>query len=66
MNKNHADMIPMTPIGMIHTPFNKPVGTPIQGSLAKNTEGIIELRPEYKKGLTSLDGFFVEKAIGAQ
>lgn len=45
------------PIGIIHSPFKEPKGTPIQPKAAKGREGIIELFPEYQKGLKDIEGF---------
>ncbi|HDR50734.1 MAG TPA: tRNA (N6-threonylcarbamoyladenosine(37)-N6)-methyltransferase TrmO [Mariniphaga anaerophila] len=45
------------PIGIIHSPFKDPKGTPIQPAAGKNAEGIIELFPEFVEGLKDLDGF---------
>ncbi len=45
------------PIGMIHTPFEDTKNIPIQPSAAKGITGIIEIYPEYAKGLKDLDGF---------
>jgi len=45
------------PIGLIHSPFKKPDGTPIQPKAAGDVEGTIELLPEYIAGLKDLDGF---------
>ena len=45
------------PIGIIHSPFKKTKGTPIQPIAAKDTEGVIEVYPEYSEGLLDLDGF---------
>ena len=45
------------PIGVIHSPFKEPKGTPIQPAGAENTEGTVELFPEYTEGLKDLDGF---------
>jgi len=44
-------------IGIIHTPFSKPEGTPIQPTAAKDVEGFIELFPDYLSGLQDLQGF---------
>jgi tRNA (adenine37-N6)-methyltransferase len=46
----------MKPIGVIHTPFEKVPGTPIQSSRSTSL-GEIVLFPEYEAGLESLDGF---------
>lgn len=45
------------PIGVIHTPFSQPEGTPIQPSKASQTKGRIEVYQEYIPGLCDLDGF---------
>lgn len=45
------------PIGIIHSPFKRPQGTPIQPSAGRDIEGTVEIRPEYVKGLKDLDGF---------
>ncbi len=45
------------PIGIIHTPFKEPGGTPIQPDAAKGTIGTIEIFPEYQKGLKDLEEF---------
>lgn len=51
------DTITFTPIGVIHTPFDKPKGAPIQPRRSGGAEGTIELLPEYVPGLSDLDGF---------
>ena len=45
------------PIGIIHSPFKKPKGTPIQASCAKDKQGMIEIFPEYVQGLKDIEGF---------
>jgi len=45
------------PIGVIHSPFKKPQGTPIQSAAAEGVEGRIEVFPEYAEGLKDLEGF---------
>jgi tRNA (adenine37-N6)-methyltransferase len=47
----------MTVIGLIHSPFQRTAGTPIQAVLAEKTEGIVEVFPAYAEGLRDLDGF---------
>ena len=49
--------IEFKPIGIIHSPYKKMKGTPIQSSAAKEIEGTIEIFPEYVEGLSDLDGF---------
>lgn len=52
-------MQPITyhPIGIIHTPFKKPEGTPIQPSAAKTIKAEIEIFQKYSDGLADLEGF---------
>jgi tRNA-Thr(GGU) m(6)t(6)A37 methyltransferase TsaA len=45
------------PIGIIHSPFKKPEGTPIQPSSAKDIEGTVEIFKEYVRGLKDIEGF---------
>lgn len=45
------------PIGVIHSPFKEPKGTPIQPAGAKGTDGIVEIFPEYAEGLKDIEGF---------
>ncbi len=45
------------PIGIIHTPFHHPQDTPIQGCLAQERRGEVELFPEYAAGLQDIAGF---------
>jgi len=50
-------MIELEPIGIIHTPFTKPEGMPIQPKGAAGISGTIKLFEEYHEGLKDLDGF---------
>ena len=45
------------PIGVIHSPFKEPKGTPIQPSGAVGIEGRVEVLPEYAEGLKDVEGF---------
>ena len=45
------------PIGVIHSPFSEPAGTPIQPTAGTGVEGRVELYREYVGGLKDLDGF---------
>lgn len=45
------------PIGVIHTPFKRQPGTPIQSSMGNGDEGWADVRPQYVEGLEDLDGF---------
>jgi tRNA-Thr(GGU) m(6)t(6)A37 methyltransferase TsaA len=44
-------------IGIIHSPFKSPEGTPIQPSGATGVEGKVEVFPDYQEGLEDLAGF---------
>jgi tRNA-Thr(GGU) m(6)t(6)A37 methyltransferase TsaA len=46
-----------TPIGIIHTPFSSPEGTPIQPRGADGIEGTVEVFSEFVDGLADLQGF---------
>jgi len=45
------------PIGIIHSPFKKSVGTPIQPKAGKGIEGTVEVFAKFADGLADLDGF---------
>jgi len=45
------------PIGVIHSPFKEPKGTPIQPAAAKGVNGTVEVFPEYAKGLKDIKDF---------
>jgi len=45
------------PIGIVHTPFKEPKGTPIQPASGRGIEGEIEVFPEYTEGLKDLEAF---------
>ena len=45
------------PIGVVHSPFKEPKGTPIQTAGANNADGTVELFSEYAEGLKDLEGF---------
>jgi len=51
------ETVAYTPIGVIHTPFEKPEGMPIQPAAAHNVQGRVEVEPQYRDGLKDLDGF---------
>jgi tRNA-Thr(GGU) m(6)t(6)A37 methyltransferase TsaA len=52
-----AGEITYRPIGIVHSPFREPYGTPIQSVSAQNAEGVVEVFPEYAAGLEDIDGF---------
>ena len=45
------------PIGIIHTPFKRPEGMPVQPAGGAGIRGTVEIFPEYEEGLKDLDGF---------
>ena len=45
------------PIGVVHSPFKAPKGTPVQPAGAKGTSGTVEIFPEYVEGLKDIEGF---------
>lgn len=51
-----ADFV-FRPVGVIHTPFRVKEGIPIQGGLAPETRGRVEVFREYEAGLNGLEGF---------
>jgi tRNA-Thr(GGU) m(6)t(6)A37 methyltransferase TsaA len=51
------DEIVYRPIGVIHSPFKEPRGTPIQPPGAGGVAGSVEVFSEYAEGLKDLDGF---------
>ena len=51
------DKIIYTPIGIIHSPFKQPKGTPIQPKAAKGIKGEVEVFSEYAEGLKNIEEF---------
>ena len=51
------DTIQYRPIGIIHTPYKTPQGTPIQPPASKGVEADVEVFEKYAEGLTDLGGF---------
>ncbi|RLD85827.1 MAG: tRNA (N6-threonylcarbamoyladenosine(37)-N6)-methyltransferase TrmO [Bacteroidetes bacterium] len=51
------DEITYKPIGIIHSPFIEPKGTPIQPEGARGVAGTVEVFPEYAGGLKDIEGF---------
>ncbi len=49
--------IEINPIGIIHSPFKKSGDAPIQPVFTKETEGRVEVFPEFAEGLADLEGF---------
>ena len=50
-------MIPMEPIGQVHSPYREPRDVPRGLGATHTAEGILELRPELETGLTDIEGF---------
>ena len=57
MEINSKNEITFRPIGIIHSPFREPRGTPIQSAGARDVRGTIEVFPEYARGLKDVEGF---------
>lgn len=51
------EVITLSPIGVIHTPFRRTQGMPIQPAGAADVMGTVEIRSQYEKGLDGLEGF---------
>ena len=51
------DLINYRPIGIIHSPFTSPAGTPIQPTAVAGVEGTVEIFPEYTAALDDLSEF---------
>ena len=51
------DEIKYKAIGVIHSPFREPRGTPIQPAAGKGIDGTVEVFPEYTEGLKDIEGF---------
>lgn len=47
----------MKRVGVIHSPFDKPDGTPIQPVYAAQAEGTVEVFKPFVEGLADLEGF---------
>jgi tRNA-Thr(GGU) m(6)t(6)A37 methyltransferase TsaA len=45
------------PIGIVRSPHETTIGTPIQPSRARGIEGTVEINEEYVEALSDLDGF---------
>jgi len=45
------------PIGIIHTPYKRPEGTPIQPPTSEGVESDVEVFENYAEGLIDLEGF---------
>jgi len=45
------------PIGIVHSPFKEPKGTPIQSVGAEGIDGTVEIFQKYVEGLKDLEGF---------
>ncbi len=52
-------MIQYAAIGVVHSPFTEPAGTPIQasGAAAADVEAVVEIYPQYSDGLKDIEGF---------
>jgi tRNA-Thr(GGU) m(6)t(6)A37 methyltransferase TsaA len=44
-------------IGIIHSPFKEPPGTPIQPAYGSDSVGTVEVFPQFAEGLSDIEGF---------
>ena len=51
------DDVKYNPIGIIHSPYKKIEGMPIQSCAAIGVRGMVEIKHEYVGGLKDIDGF---------
>ncbi len=51
------EKITMTPIGVIHSPYEDTKDVPIQGKLKSEVKAYIKLKSKYAAGLKDLNGF---------
>lgn len=49
--------IEISPIGLIHTPFDGKEKIPRQGRFGENNDGMAEILPEFTEGLNGLESF---------
>jgi len=56
-NRLKMNDIQYNSIGIIHTPFTEPKGTPIQPTASVDNEGKVEIFPEFSDGLQDLGNF---------
>jgi tRNA-Thr(GGU) m(6)t(6)A37 methyltransferase TsaA len=61
------------PIGIIHTPWQEALGTPLQSSMGEEFEGFIEIYPQFVDGLRDIEGierlwliYFLHRAVQPQ
>jgi tRNA-Thr(GGU) m(6)t(6)A37 methyltransferase TsaA len=51
------DAIVYRPVGVVHSPLKRAEGAPIQSTAARDTEGVVEVLPQYAEGLRDIEGF---------
>lgn len=49
--------IRLNPIGIVHSPFTTPKGTPIQSAAGADVRATVEIYSEFANGLQDLEGF---------
>ena len=50
-------MVTIRPIGIIHSPYREPMGTPIQPAFADESIGEVVVHEDYSEGLADIEGF---------
>ena len=56
-NEEPMNTTQLRPIGVVHTPFKEPKGTPIQPTMADGASGTVTVFKEFQEGLKDLEGF---------
>lgn len=51
------DSLALTPIGVIHTPFSRGAGTPVQPAFGQGVQGQVEVFSPYAEALADVTGF---------
>ena len=49
--------IKITPLGIIHTPYEEPKNIPIQGTFKEHVEGFVKVKEKFVPGLKDLEEF---------
>ena len=57
MITEHDMPMKISPVGIVHSPFTRAAGVPIQPAFAKASEGVVEVYEPYRQGLKDLEGF---------
>ncbi len=50
-------MIPMQPIGLVHSPYTETAQIPRGPGAQHDAEGVLDILPDFEEGLTDIEGF---------